>query len=42
MRMAMWFDTTNPAYGWLTHHLFLARGRLLGTRTVEYDVYRVD
>ena len=42
MRMAMWFDTANPAYGWLTHHLFLARGRLLGTRTVEYDVYRVD
>ena len=32
MRMAMWFDTANPAYGWLVHLLFLARGRLLNAQ----------
>ena len=42
MRMAMWFDTANPRYDWLVHHLFLARGRLLGAHTLEYDVFRVE
>jgi hypothetical protein len=42
MRMAMWFDTADPGYAWLAHHIFLARGRLLAAHTLEYDVYRVD
>jgi hypothetical protein len=41
MRMAMWFDAASPTYSWLAHHLFLARGRLLGSHALEYDVYRV-
>lgn len=41
MRMALAFDTAAPRYAWLTEHLFLARGRLLGAKAIEYDVYRV-
>jgi hypothetical protein len=41
MRMALRFDTTSPGYAWLAQSLFIARGRLLAARTIEYDVYRV-
>jgi hypothetical protein len=41
MRMAMTFDTTSDKYRWLTQHLFMARGRLLGAKLLEYEIYRV-
>ena len=41
MRMALTFDTTSPHYAWLTRSLFVARGRLLGAKSIEYDVYRI-
>jgi hypothetical protein len=41
MRMALSFDTTASRYAWLVQSLFIARGRLLGARSIEYDVYRV-
>ena len=40
MRMALFFETTSPRYAWLAQHLFVARGRLLGAKRLEYDVYR--
>lgn len=42
MRMALMFDTTSPKYSWLRENLFLARGRLLAAKGIEYDVYRVS
>jgi hypothetical protein len=41
MRMALRFDTSTQRYAWLMDSLFIARGRLLGATTIEYDVYRV-
>jgi hypothetical protein len=41
MRMALTFDTSAGRYAWLMESLFLARGRLLGAKAIEYDVYRV-
>ena len=41
MRMALTFETSSPKYQWLMQSLFLARGRLLGRKRIEYDVYRV-
>ena len=41
MRLSMRFETGAPRYAWLTTSLFVARGRLLGTAHIEYDVYRV-
>jgi hypothetical protein len=41
MRMVLFFETESPHYAWLRHRLFLARGRLLGRTTLEYDVYSV-
>jgi hypothetical protein len=41
MRMAMRFDTGSAKYSWLNQHLFVARGRLLGTNEIEYEIYRV-
>jgi hypothetical protein len=41
MRMALEFDTTSVRYAWLMHSLFIARGRLIGAKSLEYDVYRV-
>jgi hypothetical protein len=41
MRMALTFDTASPRYEWLTQNLFIARGRLLGRKSLEYDVYRI-
>ena len=41
MRMALWFETGADRYRWLTRSLFIARGRLLGTGRIEYDVHRL-
>ena len=41
MRMALTFETGSTRYEWLMQSLFLARGRLLGSKSLEYDVYRV-
>jgi hypothetical protein len=41
MRMAVFFETSSPKYAWLTQQLFLARGRLRGAKSLEYDVYSV-
>jgi hypothetical protein len=41
MRMALMFETSSAKYAWLTQHLFLARGRLLAAKVLEYDVYCV-
>ena len=41
MRMVMTFDTGDERYRWLNESLFVARGRLLGTNEVEYEIYRV-
>ena len=42
MRMALRFETHSPRYEWLLQHLFVARGRLLGATTIEYEVFRVS
>jgi hypothetical protein len=41
MRMALTFSTEAERYAWLTQSLFVARGRILGTGRVEYEVFRV-
>ena len=41
LRMSMRFDVGSPDYAWLNRSLFVARGRLLGTTELEYEVYRV-
>ena len=41
MRMALIFDTTADRYAWLMQSLFIARGRLVSAKSIEYDVYRV-
>jgi hypothetical protein len=41
MRMALMFETTSSRYAWLTQNVFVARGRLLAAKCLEYDVYRV-
>jgi hypothetical protein len=41
MRMALMFDTSSERYAWLMQSLFIARGRLLAAKELEYDVYRV-
>jgi hypothetical protein len=41
MRMALMFETNSSRYAWLTQNLFVARGRLLAAKSLEYDVYRV-
>jgi Protein of unknown function (DUF3237) len=41
MRMVLTFDTAASRYAWLAQSLFIARGRLTGARSIEYDVYRV-
>jgi hypothetical protein len=42
MRMSLSFETASPRYQWLMQSLFIARGRLLGSKSIEYDVYRVQ
>lgn len=41
MRMALTFDTSDERYAWLMTSLFIARGRLMSGKAIEYDVYRV-
>jgi hypothetical protein len=41
MRLSIRFETGAPRYAWLNASLFVARGRLLGTGHIEYQVYRV-
>jgi hypothetical protein len=41
MRFAVFFDTGAERYTWLNQRLFLARGRILGTTELEYEIYRV-
>lgn len=41
MRMTLRFSTAAQRYAWFTRSLFLARGRILGTGRVEYEVFRV-
>ena len=41
MRMSLTFETAAPRYQWLMQSLFVARGRLLGSKSLEYDVYRL-
>ena len=41
MRMTLAFETASPQYQWLMQSLFIARGRLLGSKRIQYDVYRV-
>jgi hypothetical protein len=41
MRLVMDFDTGAPRYRWLNTSLFVARGRLMGTGSIEYDCYRL-
>ena len=41
MRFAVSFDTGAERYRWLNQSLFVARGRILGTTELEYEIYRV-
>ena len=41
MRLAVRFETGAQQYLWLNTSLFIAKGRLLGTGHIEYEVYRV-
>jgi hypothetical protein len=41
MRFAVQFDTGAERYRWLNESLFVARGHILGTTELEYEIYRV-
>jgi Protein of unknown function (DUF3237) len=41
MYMTPQFDVSHDTYDWLTHSLFIGRGRLAGPKRVEYELYRV-
>ncbi len=41
MRLSIRFETGAPRYAWLNTSLFVARGRLLGTGHIEYQVFRM-
>ena len=41
MRLTMRFDAGAERYRWLDTSLFVTKGRLLGTGSIEYAVYRV-
>jgi hypothetical protein len=41
MRLAVCFETGAQQYLWLNTSLYIAKGRLLGTGHIEYEVYRV-
>jgi hypothetical protein len=41
MRIVVRFDTGAEKYRWLNQSIFVARGRLLGTNAIEYEVCRV-
>jgi hypothetical protein len=42
MRFAVTFDTGADRYSWLNERLFIARGHILGTHELEYEIYRVS
>jgi hypothetical protein len=42
MRMTMFFETASPQYAWLMQSVFIARGRLLGAKSIEYEVHRLE
>jgi len=41
MRLAVRFETGAQQHLWLNTSVYIAKGRLLGTGRVEYEVYRV-
>jgi len=41
MRLAVRFETGAQQYLWLNTNLYIAKGRLLGTGHIEYEVYCV-
>jgi len=41
MRMTLRFSASAERYRWLSQSLFVARGRILGTGRVQYEVSRV-
>lgn len=41
MRLVMRFDIGAEHYRWLNTSLFIAKGRLIRTGSVEYEVFRV-
>jgi len=41
MRIAPRFEVGAGNYAWLMESLFLGRGRLIGPRAIEYELYRV-
>jgi hypothetical protein len=41
MRLAMRFDASAERYRWLNQSLFIATGRLEGTGSIEYAVFRL-
>ena len=41
MRFAFEFDTGAQKYAWLNQSIFIARGHLLGTNELEYEIYRL-
>lgn len=41
MRLTMRFDTGAERYRWLNRSIFVAKGRLLGTGSIEYAAYRL-
>ncbi|NOJ43595.1 DUF3237 domain-containing protein [Bradyrhizobium sp. WSM 1791] len=41
MRLSLIFNTGDRRYAWLNQSLFIAAGRLLGTGSIEYSVFRV-
>jgi len=41
MRLTLRFDTGAERYAWLNTSLFVAKGHLLGTGSIEYAVYRI-
>ena len=41
MRLSLIFNTGDQRYAWMNQSLFIAAGRLLGTGSIEYSVFRV-
>jgi len=41
MRLNVRLETAAARYAWLNTSLFVARGRLLGTGHIEYQIFRV-
>jgi Protein of unknown function (DUF3237) len=41
MRMVPRFEVATGRYDWLRESVFIARGRVAGSRAIEYEIYRV-